>query len=469
MLDAEPVTKGGPMIEPTSLRSFFERFAVPGTEVTDPVLRAILQSETTDESNDTTLPGLAIRVDPNIDLDTMVAQQRDRLADRGRLLLLRPLAEAPTSTLALRVAVQDMVLALCRHGFALLVETWLPVDERPHAAVVARRDEIALRPATGEDDTRVEALSQQVFHVRREPSLWHWKYAQHPLRPQTRTVAYDATGALAAHYGAVPLRLLHCPSGRTPRTLEALQYCDIMTAARVRTTGRGRTAVISRAIRHLYAAFAEQRVDFGFGFNTATSRAMAVRFHGGTELEKVGCWQRPIQGDTLPSLHRSRARVTPLESFDRRFDTFFERVAPAYRLLAWRDQRYLTWRYLARPDATYRLFAAWRWRRLVGWAVFRRIDERLVWGDGLLDPRHPGAGPALLDAALASDIAHGATSLETWAPERPLFWREMLEDAGFARVPEPNDLSIVYGAQREAAIAAILPDWFYTMGDSDLF
>lgn len=456
----------------TALRSLLERFARPETVATDPALRAALRAAGFDTSSDegASLPChcLAVRLDPGADLDALIARYRDELTERGRLLLFRPLEAAPTHTLALRVAVQDLVLALCRHGFALLAETWSALDGHPHVAVVARRDEIALRPATQGDDPRVEALSQQVFHVSRAPALWRWKYAHHPLRAQTRSVAHDDDGSLAAHYGAVPVRLLHSPSSHVSRTLEALQYCDIMTAARVRTKGRGRTAVISRAIRHLYAAFAEQRVDFGFGFNTATSRAMAVRFHGGTELEKVGCWHRPVENTPRP-LPGRRIRVASIERFDRRFDSFFERVAPAYRLLGWRDQRHLTWRYLDRPDVRYHVLAAWRWRRLIGWAVFRRIDDRLVWGDGLLDPRYPEAGPALLEAALSGDTARGATSVETWAPERPQFWCTMLERAGFERVPEPNDLSIVYGAQRDEAIGDILPDWFYTMGDSDLF
>ena len=71
-------------------------------------------------------------------------------------------------------------------------------------------------------------------------------------------------------------------------------------------------------------------------------------------------------------------------------------MAPAYRFLVRRDARYLRWRYLECPDVPYFVVAIRKWRRLVGWSVFRVRDERLAWGDALFDPRYPDAVEVLL-------------------------------------------------------------------------
>jgi hypothetical protein len=55
---------------------------------------------------------------------------------------------------------------------------------------------------------------------------------------------------------------------------------------------------------------------------------------------------------------------------------------------------------------------------LAGWCVFRRRDDRLVWGDALFHPRHDGAAESLLAAAVRLPDLAGARQLETWFSPR---------------------------------------------------
>ena len=43
----------------------------------------------------------------------------------------------------------------------------------------------------------------------------------------------------------------------------------------------------------------------------------------------------------------------------------------------------LRWRYLQCPDVSYLFLALRRWRKLVGWSVFRMVEGKLLWVDGL--------------------------------------------------------------------------------------
>jgi hypothetical protein len=162
-------------------------------------------------------------------------------------------------------------------------------------------------------------------------------------------------------------------------------------------------------------------------------------------------------------------RVERIAGFDARWDEFFRRVSPAYRLLVERDARYLEWRYARCPDAGYLLYAVFRRRRLAGWSVFRPKGDRLLWGDALFDPGEPAAARQLLAGVLAAPEHRQAKSVETWLPGRPAWWRGRVLELGFESRPEPDDLGFVFvpfGHDPEEDFRAHL---YYMMGDSDLF
>ncbi len=298
----------------------------------------------------------------------------------------------------------------------------------------------------------------------RTPEAWQWRYEQHPHGRNNVSVATDRGGALVGHYAGLPFRFTDARASPT-QTYDALQLCDIMTAPSVRRSGLGPTAMITRLWRHFYAAHAEHRVGLVIGFNTASSRGMAMRFHRATELERIVAWRR---GPTTVPPAVPGYRVRPITDFDAASDRLFARAAPAYGALVERTHGYLTWRYRARPDVAYQILGAYRWRRLVAWGVFRRDGDTLIWGDALCDPGHVKASEALVSAAMARQEAPPG-GLFAWFAPRPTWWRDALQTHGWRSVPEPNDLSLIYGMHNAPDAESALRTLYYTMGDSDLF
>ncbi|MCB1035765.1 MAG: hypothetical protein KDD47_18230, partial [Acidobacteria bacterium] len=145
-------------------------------------------------------------------------------------------------------------------------------------------------------------------------------------------------------------------------------------------------------------------------------------------------------------------------------------VAPSYRFLVCRDQAYLKWRYFRRPGFEYHLLAAFERRRLVGWSVFRREGERLIWGDALFSRKSLEAVEHVLAQALASPFAAGATRIVGWFAPQPEWFRKELVRLGFETVPEPQDLSLMMSPfSAQPAPADLRSELYYTLGDSDLF
>jgi len=105
----------------------------------------------------------------------------------------------------------------------------------------------------------------------------------------------------------------------------------------------------------------------------------------------------------------------------------------------------------------------------VGWSVFNRCNERILWGDALFAPRHAGAAGPILATAMAQPELTGAAEIAGWFPNQPTWWSQELETLGFSDHPEPEGLGMVALSDAEPEAFAAIGKMYYTMGDGDLF
>ncbi len=386
-----------------------------------------------------------------------VAAARGRLADQGRLILL--------GTDDAAAAVRSLVRELSEAGFVILEESdpgALAGDGRG-ILLVARRDPFVVRPFREGDERAILRLFTASFHVERSLEHWCWKYRDPPWGALKISLAFAPGGELAAHYCGYPVPFWH--EGRTHL---GLQMGDTMTGAEFRNVGRGTQSLLGRTVRHFFAIHRDGPFGFFFGFNTGPIQRFCRWFIGGSRAELVRYRVRRLDP---PPEWRSDAgyRIRRVERVDGAWDRLFRRVAPHYRFLVHRDARYVDWRYLRCPDRHHVVYAATRWGRLVGWSVFRRREDRLVWGDALFDPRHARAAEPILAAAVGAPELAGASVLETWFPDRPDWWDRELDRLGLETRPEPNKLGLMVLPDTEQETPERLRYLYYTMGDGDLF
>ncbi|MEA2601808.1 MAG: hypothetical protein QOF89_2800 [Acidobacteriota bacterium] len=390
---------------------------------------------------------------------------RRLLREKGRLLIAS--LDGPS---------QELVIALAEAGFVILKpERGTPADT-PATVYLARKEACFVREYRDGDEEQILPMFCRSFHVDRSLARWRWEYRENPYGTLRISEAFSSEGRLAAHYAGYPVRFHHAIGGigETPRILPALQIGDTMTDPAFRHLGRGPTSLLGRTVRHYYARFCEGHVAFNYGFNTGNIQRFSMSFVGARRLESLPFHVLDLAARPLarpnPLLSRLAGyRIERIARFDTRWDAFFHRVNAAYRLLVERDARYLEWRYARCPDVEYFIYAVFRRNELAGWSVFRSKGERLLWGDALFDPRHPAAVRQLLARVLAAPEHRQAKTVETWATDRPAWWRQQVTALGFESRPEPDDLGFVFvpfGEEPEEDFRAHL---YYTMGDSDLF
>lgn len=313
------------------------------------------------------------------------------------------------------------------------------------------------------DEAAILDLFGRCFpHAPRSIEHFRWKYAGSPYgRGHISLAFFD--GNLAGHYAGYPV-----PFRFRGRDVLAHQIGDTMTDVGVRHLGRGPTSVLGRTALHFYENFCDERVAFNYGFNVANIQKFSLRFLRSDRVEPVTYrvapplppiprYERWLRGFSLDLV----TETTP------EWDALFARVAPAYGFCIRRDAQYVRWRYLECPDVPYFVVAVRKWRRLVGWIVFRIRENRFTWGDALFDPDFPDGVEVALRHLVPS---YPVDTIEAWFPPRPAWFDGLLSALGFVTAPEPQDLSLMcVPFTWPDAVVRMREGLYYAWGDSDLF
>lgn len=316
------------------------------------------------------------------------------------------------------------------------------------------------------DESAILGLFARSFQQPRSIEHWRWKYEDDPYGRERISVAFDAAGALVAHYAGYPIRFRFGDDD-----VLAHQIGDTMTDVSVRHIGRGPTSILGRTALHFYQNFCEGQIAFNYGFNVANIQKFSLRFLNSTRVEDVRYRYCDLRAHPLKRLGRIEryARAITLELVREttpEWDDLFERVAPQYGFLVRRDAAYVRWRYLSQPENKYVVVAMRKRRRLAGWLVFTIRDDRMTIGDLFLDRDHA----EVFDAALRHLAPlYPAQAIEMWCPPRPKWLDELVTSLHFESRPEPQDLGVMCVPFVDTAASQHILSLYYTMGDGDLF
>ncbi len=332
-------------------------------------------------------------------------------------------------------------------------------------------DRFVIRSYREGDERPINDLFCRVFGQNRSMEHWYWKYRDNPYGSLFISLALSPDGAIAAHYASYPVKLLYYPStGGPPEESEICHVGDKMTSPDFRSVGFGRSSLLAKTVRHFrgtYGSFA-----FSYGFVTHHSFRIGLLVLDYRMIEPV--LYRKMEFGRLQGVSRGGnsggIRCEEISGTDEEWTGFFKTVAPHYGHLVRRDSEYVSWRYLRRPDKKYIIILARDESGITGWAVFSREGNKVIWGDALFRPCDIDSVRSVLGCLARHPYVRGADSLEGWFPQRPVWWDNILDELGFEKGPEPNNLRFCIAGFTSDEIPERLAGYFYyTIGDSDLF
>jgi hypothetical protein len=71
---------------------------------------------------------------------------------------------------------------------------------------------------------------------------------------------------------------------------------------------------------------------------------------------------------------------------------------------------------------------------------------------------------------MSDAFSQGAEKIECWFPPRPTWWESVLNRLGFMNESEPQGLHFCIGNYSDQNVPEMVHgNFYYTMGDSDLF
>ena len=208
-------------------------------------------------------------------------------------------------------------------------------------------------------------------------------------------------------------------------------------------------------------------LDFGQILQMVTGNRLLRRW-GGLLATGVRPFTHPLrrQPDT------TGVTITQVTTFDQRSDALWGRVCRDYPVMVVRDQLYLNWRFVCRPDAKYTLLVATKGPDLVGYLVLRATERAGVrWGylvDYLVESR-PSSLLALLVEEAVGCLRRERVAAISCLATAPSYQRTLCRQGFYPwhwgargyfhpRVVQPDPALQVFRDARQ---------WFFTMGDGD--
>jgi hypothetical protein len=229
---------------------------------------------------------------------------------------------------------------------------------------------------------------------------------------------------------------------------------------------RGRSEVPGVAQRRLVALV--KPIDLAYAVGMVTGSRMLA-----DAMQMMASAARPLtkilaRRGTIPGVS-----VAEIDLPGDEFDKLWIRIRDTQTVIGVRDRRFLNWRFVDRPDASYRFLVAVRDSKMIGYLVFRVAEiEGATWGylvDFMVEYPSRRAFTLLVQGAEDCLVRAGAKVILCDAATSP--YRSALIRRGY--LPSPGRKAIYLSANLNSADAELrpfadLPHWFVTAADGNL-
>jgi len=346
---------------------------------------------------------------------------------------------------------------------------WYSNEQFGYEFWVLSPSEFEIRPYKSNDENIILETFNHVFKTQRTMEHWKWKYLNNPNGQTWISVVWHQD-KVVAQYAGYPVYLY--VQGKKQLSCQA---ADAFTVSNYRKVGHGSTSLMSRAFHHYEQMFCETQTVFGYGFNVNKIQRLGKMFWQHTVPAQV--YQRTLDEFQVSQYRKIRTWFSRLKGYKVEKTTqagewandLFEKVKDDYGWLLIREQKYLKWRYEQHPDFKHKFFVIYHWNKPIGWIVGRLENQRWLLGDALFDPKYAKIAVQLILNKLLTEYPQ-IQQIDSWFSEVPLWWNQILDELGFIKQRQFQNLDMVTKFYLSKTSPEELAQKFYfTWGDSDLY
>jgi len=315
---------------------------------------------------------------------------------------------------------------------------------------------IEVRPYAVGDEKAIAHLFERSYGRSLGEAAWCWRFLDSPGGPGVVALGWDGP-TLAGHHAVSRVRFSisgeELATGLSGTTMTDPAY-----------RGLGLFSLLAQSV---YRSMEDAGMAFVWGFPNTMSHRGFIRDLGWHDVYEIPTFRLDLSQEKALPVRDDRA--VGLQAFDSRFDRLWERLRSENRIAARRDRDSLTWRYLLNPTERYEILGLIQLDELLGYAVLKEYLQELHVVDILAPRDQTEVGESLVVSAAQLAKERGLSAVSMWlSVVHPL--HRALERLGFR-----NEGPVTYLGAR---LLRPLPpgsnlfdfrDWYFTMGDSDVY
>lgn len=323
-----------------------------------------------------------------------------------------------------------------------------------------------------------------------------WRCDENPAGPTVITVMRDPRGDIVGYIFLVPIKARIRGADRLAAmgTNLVIQSDYRNTVGYVKLIRQFERSLRENSIPLHYSFISEKfyRQLRGRGTQTACTIPLLIKplnLRALIEDYFPGKWQRLMIRQagrvispfffTKPSLHcADEIVVQTTDSFDSRFDEFWEWTKDKYSAMVIRDRAFLSWRFAPVSGRDYHILAAYRRDQMLGYMVIRCATVRGIKTGLILDlllldhPRQMEAGMCLISQAEAffrtREMSLAAALMSPQVVEYRILFKSGYRCLAPAISPRPFRLAFfLHDKAQESLKSLTIGDWFITFADHE--
>ena len=292
---------------------------------------------------------------------------------------------------------------------------------------------------------------------RRTIENWYWKFTERNPAGHALIWAAEHESRLVGHFAAVPYRLKVLDEELTAsHTIGALVDKKFQNRGLLKFVGD-----------KLMEDLAKNNIPYTWGFPNLRAHKFENEALGYKDLINFDQWG--IAKNTIKQTPLC-PNIRKLTEFDGQFDRLWQTCSPAYPIAVVRNQTYLNWRYLQRPDWEYFPFAFYENDVLLGYVVLKLYREEEIYRGHIVDifARRDDENTLshLIDHSLNFFSEKEVTEVMVWIWGNPLI-ETLFVQKGFSKKEIDRPLILRINMEHKYALEARdNSNWYFTMGDS---